>query len=80
MKIAITIRDERISSLKEMDEERVSERERDVTIMQAPHPGVNSTVMSRDRGDALTQLALANKGTSAKKCPKFYLYENLATQ
>ncbi len=34
MKIAITIRDERISSLKEMDEERVSERGRDVTIMQ----------------------------------------------
>jgi hypothetical protein len=30
--------------------------------------------MSSDRGDALTQLALANKGTLAKNCPKFYLY------
>jgi hypothetical protein len=45
-----------------------------------PHPGVNSTVMSSDRGEALTQLALANKGTLAKNFPKFYLYDNLATQ
>jgi hypothetical protein len=55
------------------------ERERGVTIM-GPDPGVNSTVMSSDRGEALTQLALANKGTLAKNCPKTYLYDNLATQ
>ncbi len=39
-----------------------------------PHPGVNSIVMSRDRGEALTKLALANKRTLAKNCPKIYLY------